>query len=257
MSDFVKPSVEQVSDRVYIQALLDITLHKDLCKDEEICPWCHGTALVITNNPYGLEGDPDRKAGLFPYKHQSITFCPHCYNGVIHRCELCGEIMPKGRLKHDCEQQRTIDRKSAAEKERQEMGAAKEYLPEALDDFLMCYYGGYPHDNGYFMDWDSFFDWWDSEFEGELERPEFVWGTEKVEMSMDADSIIEDATQDLYEDAEDNISGEERKKLQSLLNDWCANCGVGTTYMESHKSKVRIPWDMYTPSKEAAQCTTT
>lgn len=249
MSEFVKPKVAQVSDKDYIQSLLNASLHKDLCEDEEICPWCHGTGLVITNNPYGLDGDPDRKAGMFPYKHQSITFCPHCYNGVIHRCKFCGEYIPKEFLRHDCEQQRAIDRKSAAEKERKEMDAAKEYPPEALGDFGMCYYESYPHDNGYFMDWDSFFDWWGSECEGECDRPKYVWGTEKTEMSMDADSIIEDAVQDLYEDAEDSISGEKRKKLQSLLNEWCAGCGVGTTYMESHKSKVRIPWEMYKPSE--------
>lgn len=29
------------------------------------------------------------------------------------------------------------------------------------------------------------------------------------------------------------------------VDDWCKRCGVGKTYMESHKYKVRIPWDEY------------
>ena len=62
-------------------------------------------------------------------------------------------------------------------------------------------------------------------------------------MSIDATDIIENATEDLYEDAIDSISDKARKELQEYLDNWCKACGVGTTYYESHKYKVRIPWE--------------
>ena len=248
MEEFIKPKTEYAYDREYIQELINVNLQKDLCDDEEICSHCHGTGLVITNNPYGLEGDPDKSCGYFPYKHQSITFCPYCYNGIVHRCKLCGEIMPKGVLKHRCDKQREVDRLAAEEKEVRLLEKATEYPPEALSDFVMCYYDGYPHNEGYIMEWDEFFDWWDSECEGEMERPQYVWGTTKRDMSMDADSLIEEATDDLYEDAEDRISDAERKKLQDFLNEWCANCGVGFTYDYTTKCKIKIPWELYKKS---------
>lgn len=75
-------------------------------------------------------------------------------------------------------------------------------------------------------------------------RPEFVWSTEPVKISIDAQGIIEDATEDLYEDAFYDIPSEKIIELQDYLNKWCKECGVGTTYFEG-KYKVRIPWEDY------------
>ena len=74
-------------------------------------------------------------------------------------------------------------------------------------------------------------------------------------MHIDADSIIENATEELYEDAVSDISDEEVKRLQSFLDDWCKHCGVRTSYSESHRYKVRIPWAEYDKmyGKEALQ----
>lgn len=95
MTDFKKPKTEYVTDKEYIEKLVNVNLKKDLYDNEEICQFCHGTGLVVRDNPYGLADDPDKKAGVFPYNHQVLTFCPHCYNGIVHRCKLCGEIMPR------------------------------------------------------------------------------------------------------------------------------------------------------------------
>jgi len=64
-------------------------------------------------------------------------------------------------------------------------------------------------------------------------------------MSIDAADIIENATEDLYEDATDNIPRKKVKELQDFLDEWCKTCGVCETYYESHRYKVRIPWEQY------------
>ena len=250
MGSFIKPKTEFVSDREYIEKLLNANLRKDLHDNEEICSYCHGTGLVIVDNPYGLREDPDKR-NLFPYNHQALTFCPRCYNGIIRRCGLCGEIIPKGCLKHNCEQQRELDRLVAEEKEKALLEAAAEFPPESINDFVYCYYEGYP-DNGYFKEWDEFFDWW-NECERTTKRPVYVWGTVKTEMSMDAAAIVKSACDELYEDAESNISQKDIQKLQTLLDNWCKNCGVGATYTYTTQCKVRIPWEDFEPETEGDQ----
>lgn len=73
MSEFVKPKTEYVADKDYVEKLVNVHLKKDLHGDEEICQVCHGTGLVIRENPYGLRDDPD-KSRMFPYSHQTLDF---------------------------------------------------------------------------------------------------------------------------------------------------------------------------------------
>ena len=90
-----------------IKNILPETLEKDLQDHEEICPVCHGLGVVVDNNIYGIKGDTSEaaKKSMFPYNNQAITFCPNCYNGVIHLCKYCGNQISKGYInKCDCEQ---------------------------------------------------------------------------------------------------------------------------------------------------------
>ena len=249
MSDFIKPKTEYVTDKEYMKSLINVSLQKDLHGNEEICPYCHGTGLVIRNNPYGLSDDPDKKIGRFPYNHQSVTFCPHCFNGVIHRCEQCGEIIERGFLKHNCKKQREIDEREYARKREQSLIDAPFAPPEVLEKSYFLYSENYGYNDGYFSDWDDLFDYWyeNVEIDGETnedERPKFVWATEPVDMGIDAYNIISNATEDLYEGAIDNISDAKIKELQDFLDSWCKTCGVGSTYYKS-KYKVKIPWEDY------------
>ncbi len=243
MGEFIKPKTVYVTDEEYIKKLAN--LKKDLHDNEEVCEYCHGTGMVIADNVYGLTEDPDKRAGMFPYKHQSITFCPRCYNGIVHRCKLCGNIIKRGYTKCDCDKQKAVD----DEIKKQEEAKAWENAPVApkeIAETMGCFYSpAYGHNDGYFFDWDEFFEYWADEVEQTDEKPKYVWATEPVEMSIDATDIIEDATNDLYEDAIDDISDKARKELQEYLDNWCKTCGVGTTYYESHKYKVRIPWELY------------
>lgn len=245
MGEFIKPKREYIADKQYIESLVNANLQKDLHGNEEICSYCHGTGLVIIDNPYGLSDDIDKRLGVFPYNHQSVTFCPHCFNGVVHRCEKCGEIIEQGFLKHNCKQQRELDKKEYIKKRKQALIDAPFAPPEVLKNSQFFYSDNYGYSDGYFAEWDEFFEYWreNGEIEGN-EKPEFVWATEPVDMSIDAYDIISNATEDLYEGAIDNISDAKIKELQDFLDSWCKTCGVGSTYYES-KYKVKIPWEDY------------
>jgi hypothetical protein len=243
MNEFIKPKETVVSDKEYIERLVNASLRKDLHENEEVCEVCHGTGMVIVNNSYGLSDDPDKTIGVFPYKHQSISFCQHCYNGVVRRCQYCGMILPRGRLKCSCDTQQRIDFKAIEEKEAKALREAPIATEEVLNLSEYYYSDKFGDNEGYFDNWDEFFDYWFDNHDEDDEKPEFVWTTIPENISMDAMSIIESATEDLYEDAYSDISDSEIKKLQDYLDDWCKNCGVGTTYYQG-KYKVRIPWEL-------------
>ena len=56
-----------------------------------------------------------------------------------------------------------------------------------------------------------------------------IYGTQSIDLSMDASNIIEDSCSDLHEDAMDNISDEDKNDLQELLDKWCEDNRQGTT----------------------------
>ncbi len=243
MNEFIRPTTNYVKDPDYIQKLVNVVLQKDLHDNEELCPYCHGTGMTITNNSYGLSEDPDRSRGHFPYKHQSITFCQHCWNGVIKRCPHCGSLMERGYC--SCKESQRAKYLDEARKKQEAMDNAPIAPKEELDKVECFYSESYGGNDGYFFDWEEFFEYWFENSTPDSVRPEYVWITEPVRMSIDAQNIIEQATDDLYEDASQDVSDKERKELQDFLDDWCRRCGVGTTYFESHKYKVRIPWEEY------------
>lgn len=122
MPGFVKPTRKVVNIEDAFGELIGKKLIKDLHDNEEICPVCHGTGLRIEDNPYGLSDDPDKRAGQFPYNHQSIRFCPNCYNGVVRFCPDCGKQIPRYRTLCDCDAvvQRRQQEENRKEKERLE-----------------------------------------------------------------------------------------------------------------------------------------
>lgn len=132
MPGFVKPTRKVVNIEDAFRELIGKKLIKDLHDNEEICPVCHGTGLRIEDNPYGLSDDPDKRAGQFPYKHQSIRFCPNCYNGVVRFCPDCGKQIPRCRTLCDCDAvvQRRQQEENRKEKERLEK--AEKHEPNAL-----------------------------------------------------------------------------------------------------------------------------
>lgn len=244
--NFVKPEMKIIDPIPYIQKIIGKGLIKHLCNDEVICNSCHGTGIILADNPYNLRDDPNKKIGHFPYVHQSFKFCPDCYNGVVHRCDFCGKIIrPRWNLVCNCEKSKKIDVEKKKQKKQKEFDKAKE-LPENLkEDYDFYYSDYYGFNNGYFEDWETFFNYWNENYDEKEERPKYVWITEKVNMKIDALSIVESATEDLYEDSMNDISERSLNELQQFLNSWCKSCGIGDTYCESHKYKVKIPWEKY------------
>ena len=220
MSDFKKPTTEFVSASNYIQELVNSALRKDLHDNEEICAHCHGTGMEIGNNIYGLSDDPDRIAGRFPYQHQALTFCKHCYNGVVRRCKLCGEIMPRGCLKHDCQKQKNINQIEWDFKRSERLHKAIKLTPEEYEERYpghMVYHNDYCYSDVY----DLLERLWDSNEYSEEGLPTFCVGTEKVTMKLDAASIIDQAQDDTdCEDLEFDTNGV--KELSAFLETWNA-----------------------------------
>lgn len=250
MNKFIKPKTVSVSDTEYIQKLVNVNLHKDLHDGEEICQYCHGTGMIIYDYCYGLIDDTDKLKGKIPYKHQALSFCPNCFNGVVHRCKYCGKLLKKGSLACDCEIYQQIKKQERNELIQNEFEIAP-IAPQEVVDTMPCFFSEhFGYNNGYFFDFDEFFEYWENHHkEDENDRPLYVWVTESTKMKIDAEYIVECATEELYEDALYDISNEEIKELQNFLNDWCKRCGVGTTYHESHKYKVRIPWEIFDSQK--------
>lgn len=232
-----------------IKNILPDTLEKDLQENEEICPVCNGLGCVIDNNVYGIKGDTSEtaKKSMFPYNHQAIKFCPNCYNGVISLCQYCGKQIPRGRLKCDCEKQKIEDEKELEIKYQEKISKAEEIDIKDIDSDMWLY-DEYTDD--FYSDIESFvdayrdFDEYESNEEMMNNLPEVLWLTDPVDISIDADSIIENACEELHKDSYENISEEDIKELQNMLDKWRERkTGTRTIYPNYDKYvRVRKEW---------------
>ena len=251
MSDekFVAPRhvvISSLSAASYISSLVGNGLSKDLRDDQEICEHCHGTGITISDNIYGIKGD-HKKDLPFPYVHQAFTFCNHCFNGVVHRCKHCGKLLPKGLLRDNCPGAEAERKLAEAEREAEIFAAAKEWPSDALGStFGMCFYGD-AGSEGYFSDWDEFFDYWEDVLNDypSAKRPTHVSGTVSDDMTISASDIVDQACEELYEGARGDVHQADLKLLQEFLDVWCQTCGVRRSYMCDDGHKVLIPWEEY------------
>lgn len=228
-----------------IRHILPDTLEKDLQDNEVICPVCHGLGVVLDNNIYGIKGDTSEAArkSMFPYNHQAIKFCPNCYNGVISLCEYCGKPLPRGILKCDCEQQRAKDEEEKRIKYQKTIAKANEVDINDLPKDTWFYD---EQTDDYFSDIEGFVDSYKdySEFENDKEMianlPPVLWICGTTDISMDAGSIVEDACEQLHEDALESISYDDMKELQKLLDEWCAKQTGTRTIYPCYEEYVRV-----------------
>lgn len=228
-----------------IKNILPDTLEKDLQDNEEICPICHGLGVVLDDNVYGIKGDTSEvaKKSRFPYNHQAIKFCPNCYNGVIRLCEYCGKQLPRNTSKCDCEQYKAKEIEEKRIKYQEKISKAEE---DNIKDINLDMWFYDEQTNDYFSEIESFvdaykdFDEYESDEEIMKNLPEVLWLTNSVDISMDANSIIENACEELHEDASENISGEDRKELQNMLDKWCKKQTGTRTVYPNYKKYVRV-----------------
>lgn len=229
-----------------IKNIIPDTLEKDLQENEAICPVCHGLGVVKDNNIYGIKGDTSEaaKKSMFPYNHQAIKFCPNCYNGVISLCQYCGKQIPKGYIdKCDCEQYKAKEKEEKIIKYQEKISKADEIDIKDIDSDMWFYdeqTDNYFSDIGYFIDAYKDSDEYESDEEMINNLPEVLWLTDPVDISMNADSIVESACEELHEDAYENISGEDMGELQHMLDEWCKKqIGTRTVY-PNYKKYVRV-----------------
>ncbi|MGG6283739.1 hypothetical protein ACQ4M3_19330 [Leptolyngbya sp. AN03gr2] len=69
--------------------------------------------------------------------------------------------------------------------------------------------------DGYFIDLDEYLEYLE---DNELEKPEFVWGTTPKYFDISVDQILESATQEMYDDAMDDLCHIEQ--LQLAIDDF-------------------------------------
>lgn len=232
---------EEVNLHEAIQKSFPKILIKDLTEHERICPVCNGLGMIIGNNIYGIKGDKSEAAKRepFPYKHQALSFCGSCFNGVQRLCPYCGEPYKNQAYLHcDCEGQKKADEEERIKKWNDKVSKAVPVDEKDVNAMLYC-----EEFDEYYDTVDDFFDDYacNHEEDGE-ERPVRLWVTSIEKIFIDASDVIENACSDLHEDAYEqcNIDG-----LQTLLDGWCEAQTGATTYYPCFKQYVEIDWSKY------------
>lgn len=225
-----------------VQKILPQYLVKDLQEHERICPVCHGLGIRIEDNVYGINGDTSEAARrkIFPYKHQSLSFCGSCFNGVQELCEFCGNPYKEPGYRHcECEGFKKAEEEKRIKKWKKTIAKAKEIQETDVTTYLYC-----EEFDSYHPDMEDFFDKYTCNYNDEqtYTRPERLWVCSVAEISLDADSIIESACDELHEDAYENCDG---NTLQRLLDKWCKEQTGTTTYYPCYKEYVKIDWSRY------------
>ena len=229
-----------------IKKILPVTLEKDLQDDEIICPVCHGLGILKQDYGFGVkEDDTEKSFKLNWYDNEYLTLCPNCYFGRIKICKYCGKPLPKQTNRCSCDGYKEQEAEEKRIKYQETIEKAKEIELKDASEYIYD-----EESEQYFSDEFSFVDhWWElyqevdhdcSNFDEYFEKyiPKVLWNCEEVKISMDADSIIENACEELHEDARDNISDE--KELQEFLDKWCEKQTGTTTYYPCYKEYVKV-----------------
>ena len=210
-----------------------IELKPVILKDNQIyCSFCGGVGWVMKDNKW-------------------IERCPHCSNGAIDICPNC-KTPYETRYIHRCKNPECIKKEEIdrllkdSEKEKDRLAKANkiEADKDIFNKYIMLYSDSYPYNEGYFADWDSFFDAWNNEEENKEEnRPQYVWATTPIELSMDGSSIIENACEELWEGALDSISSKDIVEFENFIQNWCEKQTGATTYYVDYNIAIKIPWE--------------
>lgn len=229
---------ETINIEETVKKMFPKELIKDLQDNERICPTCHGLGMLIENNIYGIHGDTSEAAKRehFPYKHQALSFCPDCFNGVQKLCKYCGEpFKVKGHQHCDCDGFKKAEEEKRIAKWNETISKAKEVQESDVKTMLYC-----EEFDRYYDSTDDFFEYWASE--EDVTKPELLWVCSMQEIFIDADSVIENACDDLHEDASENC---DYGSLQKALDEWCKKQTGTATYYPCYKEYVKIDWEEY------------
>lgn len=220
---------------VNVDVNFEATFEKHLQENEEICEVCNGLGMTIDDNPFGIRGIKANKT--FPFNNQALSFCSSCYNGVRKRCEHCHELIAKGWTKCNCE---TVKKQKD---EQQEIEAKERWnkIPKISLEHALANYGMlYVEDFDEYVASNAFEDWieYQRDEDGYFEPKDLrIYVTRCESLYLSATDIVENALEELHEDAE--VSNEATEQLQSFLDQWCKRNGGGTqTYYADESTGV-------------------
>lgn len=213
-----------------VEVDLQYTLIKDLQEDEVICSTCKGSGIVIDNNPFGIKGE--NTLIRFPYKKQSIRFCPNCYTGVQKKCEDCSKLLGRNYI---CDCDKTKEKQSEIREqkrkdihEKAEKITLKELMEQGYENMFYV-----DNDDSYYSEIEYLLD----EYEGNIDGLR-IYETIEDHVTFDADNVIENVTEDLPEETRDNAFSYV-KELQELLDTLAAKMkGSTTTYYPNFKRAI-------------------
>lgn len=157
-------------------------------------------------------------------------------------CTKCGTVLPEKSYYY------TLCKKCLEEKEKNQeklrfekaTKVVPETCPDGYMDMIFC--EGYGCDEGYFHEIEDLIDYCET---ANVEIPKYVWGTTSRIIHIDADDIIENACQELHEDACDWIDRESRNELQKFLDDWCLEQTGTLTYEVDYTYAILLNDDEY------------
>lgn len=233
---------EEINLHEAVQKSFPKILIKDLTEHERICPVCNGLGMRIEDNIYGIKGDNSEvgRKYYFPYKHQALSFCQSCFNGVQRLCLYCGQPYKNQAYLHcDCEGQKKADEEERIKKWNEKVANAVAVDEKDVDTMLYC-----EELDEYYTTVDDFFeDYAVNYMDEELYiRPERLWVCSVEKIHIDADSVVDNVCQELHEDAYEQC---DIGSLQDILDDWCKDQAGATTYFPCYKQYVEIDWSKY------------
>ena len=182
-------------------------------ENEMLCDICDGVGWMH-----------DKSAGR-------ISKCLNCYDGIMHLCPDCKQPMRGFCENSECRQKR-IDKVEQQRYERAKKVQLKDMQDEKIEMFYSEVYG---YNEGYFSEIEALAEYCE---DGGIKVPDYVWATNKYTIVMDAGSIIEQACEELYEDAIDHIDGE--KELQNFLDAWCAKQSGVESYTVDYNTAILL-----------------
>lgn len=170
-------------------------------ENEMLCPTCGGI-------------------GWLEYEEGYIEKCYKCRDGVIDLCPNCGQPKHGMCMNEECRI------KAEAEQEKLRYDKAKKYtlVTAPCKSTIMYFSDVYGANEGYFSEIEDLVDYCNDEG---IRVPDYIWGTYKSQITIDAYDIVENACDGLWEDAGDSIDSKDLAELQDFLDDWCAK-QIGT-----------------------------
>lgn len=210
--------------------LLPVLINNEKIKKH--CPECEGIGWIETKDKRHIEK------------------CPNCCgNGYILLCSECGKELNSS-YRSMCEECSNKHWTEMRLNEEQLKFKNAEKLTFGIDDekikeFKHFYSEDYPYDEGYFMEFQDFFEAMYDKGITQETGPLYVWGTYEKIINIDIDWAIENACEELYEGAEESISNEDYKELKDFVKKWCEKQDGTTTYYPDYHYAIKVPWEEF------------